>query len=110
MGAPYFDKVIGERIAQGEHLLHAASGYLADVRVQSEVLEGPAADVIVHLAETRQVDMIVMGAHGYGGFRSLLGSVSANVLRHAPCPVLFARQGPQTPALRERVASADMII
>jgi nucleotide-binding universal stress UspA family protein len=36
--------------------------------------------------------MVVLGARGLGGFKGLLlGSVSQQVVHHAPCPVLIVR-------------------
>jgi universal stress protein A len=58
-------------------------------RVETHLLEGPAAAMICATAEEKQFDQIVMGTHGRGGLRHLfLGSVAERVLRLAPCPVL----------------------
>ncbi len=44
---------------------------------------------IVQEAKDKGIDLIVMGTHGRSGIkRVLLGSVSQNVIGHAPCPVL----------------------
>jgi nucleotide-binding universal stress UspA family protein len=41
------------------------------------------------LAAARDADMLVVGSRGAGGFpRSLMGSVSSQVTRHAICPVV----------------------
>jgi nucleotide-binding universal stress UspA family protein len=48
-------------------------------------------DPATKLAEAAEegVDLLVLGSRGYGPLaRVLLGSVSRNVIRHAPCPVL----------------------
>lgn len=46
----------------------------------------PAGELIKAGADT---DLLVVGARGSGGFtRLLLGSVSAQVTHHAPCPVV----------------------
>jgi nucleotide-binding universal stress UspA family protein len=51
-----------------------------------------AADAIVTVAERRDVCAIVIGSRGLRGLKSkLLGSTSAHVLHHAPCPVLVVR-------------------
>lgn len=48
-----------------------------------------AAATIVGHARLADIDLIVMGTHGRRGFRSLLiGSVTEEVVRTAPCPVL----------------------
>ncbi len=41
-------------------------------------------------------DLLVVGARGLGGFRSLLlGSVSQQCSHHAPCPIAIVRTGPE---------------
>lgn len=50
------------------------------------VVGGPAAGL---LDAAKGADLVVVGRRGLGGFgRLLLGSVSENVARHAPCPVV----------------------
>jgi nucleotide-binding universal stress UspA family protein len=52
---------------------------------------GPA-QVIVRYAGSANIDLIVMGTHGRGGWSHLLmGSVAEKVVRTAPCPVLTVR-------------------
>jgi len=49
-------------------------------------------EAIVNLAESRAVDLIVIGTRGRTGFKKLLmGSVSSGVINHAQCPVLVVR-------------------
>jgi nucleotide-binding universal stress UspA family protein len=44
---------------------------------------------IVALAKELQADLIVMGCRGHRGIRRTIeGSISYAVIRHAPCPVL----------------------
>lgn len=52
----------------------------------------PAAEVIIDYAKANEVDFIVMGTHGRRGARRLLlGSVTEEVIRRSPCPVLTMR-------------------
>ena len=47
---------------------------------------------IVALADELRADLIVMGCRGHRGVRRAIeGSISAGVIRHAPCPVLVVR-------------------
>lgn len=58
-------------------------------RVECVVREGNAAREILDEARSLPADMVVMGTHGRGGFaRFFLGSVTEQVMRKAPCPVL----------------------
>ena len=67
----------------------AESDASADVRVEYEIVEGPAAPGILDCASAQRTDLIVMGTHGRSGFeRLMLGSVTERVLRKASCPVL----------------------
>ena len=53
---------------------------------------GSPAEEIVQLAEEESVGLIVMGTHGWTGFRHLIvGSTAENVVRTASCPVLTVR-------------------
>ncbi|MEQ1773526.1 MAG: universal stress protein [Burkholderiales bacterium] len=47
---------------------------------------------IINTARENNCDLIVMGSHGYGGFRQLLlGSQTTQVLAHSKIPVLVYR-------------------
>ena len=65
---------------------------VGDRTVHVEVLDGRPATEIVTDAERWGADLIVVGARGLSTARRLLiGSVSSEVVDHAPCPVLVAR-------------------
>lgn len=49
---------------------------------------------VVQLAESENVDLIIVGTHGRGAIaHMLLGSVAEKIVRKAPCPVLTVREG-----------------
>jgi nucleotide-binding universal stress UspA family protein len=79
-----------------EHVKKAA----IEAGVECEVVHtaGSIAEKICGLAESREAEIIVVGAHGWGSVRRLLhGSVSSAVLHDAPCPVLVVRGQDELP-------------
>jgi universal stress protein A len=61
--------------------------------VASAVRPGLAAFEIVEAAKELDVDLIVIGTHGYTGWKHFaIGSTAERVVRAAPCPVLVVRE------------------
>ena len=59
-----------------------------DVTIEARVVTGSAPDALLRAA--REGDLLVVGSRGLGGFKGLLlGSVSQQVVHHAPCPVVI---------------------
>jgi nucleotide-binding universal stress UspA family protein len=91
----------------------AVDGQLADAAatlgspsrvVEARRFHGRPASVIVEQAARFRADLVVVGSRGLGPIRSmLLGSVSAEVVDHAPCPVLVVR----TPAVGSIMLAVD---
>lgn len=64
----------------------------SDIVIEPVLIRGRAASVIVDEARAMGADLIVVGHRGHGRWESmLLGSVSSEVVDHASCPVLVAR-------------------
>jgi nucleotide-binding universal stress UspA family protein len=82
-----------EKAVHDELTAHvAAAGLDPSVRVTCHVVHKPPAQGLMTAAEG--ANLLVMGARGRGGFRGLLlGSVSDQLVHHAPCPVTVVRTG-----------------
>jgi universal stress protein A len=62
----------------------------AGIQCESATLVGRADQEIVERARSTAADLIVMGTHGRSGLaHAILGSNTARVVQHAPCPVLI---------------------
>jgi nucleotide-binding universal stress UspA family protein len=63
-------------------------------RTEAAILRGRPGSTIIDDARDFAADLVMVGSRGHGPIASLvLGSVSAEVVDHAPCPVLVARRG-----------------
>lgn len=73
-----------------------ASIDLDNTTVHTEVLidytHRNAGGAIVEYASEKNIDLILIGSHGLGGFKgSILGSVSNKVVQLSECPVLLVK-------------------
>jgi nucleotide-binding universal stress UspA family protein len=99
MGRPGWQQMVDAEHTRGGELLEDAVRQLpASVDYSTELLEGPAADAIVGVADARHADAIVVGSRGLGRVRAVLGSVSHDVLHLADCPVVVV---PERAAFKE---------
>ena len=64
----------------------------ANVRAERRLEQGDAVAEILRVAQEVNADLVVMGTHGRTGLgRLLMGSVTEQVVRRAPCPVLTVK-------------------
>jgi nucleotide-binding universal stress UspA family protein len=103
MASPETDPLLDEgRRAQVADVVAELSGTGHDV--DGIVLRGRTATVLVEHAASFAADLVITGSRGHGTVTSLLlGSVSAELVETAPCPVLVAR----TPEARTIVVAVD---
>lgn len=81
-------------LEEGNEILDSATATAADYgrTVETEMIEGNAAKLIISYAEANDIDHVVMGSTGRSGVsRLLLGSVAESVTRRAPCSVTIVR-------------------
>jgi nucleotide-binding universal stress UspA family protein len=64
-----------------------ADGFDVELKVANGTSDTP--ELIAHAAAEVDADLIVLGTHGHGGFKSaVLGSVARGLLHRSSCPVL----------------------
>lgn len=67
--------------------LEEGASAVGDTKVESELKFGEPALVLAQ--EGGELDLLVLGSRSYGPVRrALVGGVSAEVMRSAPCPVM----------------------
>ena len=77
---------------EGEKVVAKVREMAGGMKIETHVLSGKPAPVIVEFAEKNTVDLIVVGYQGKSGLdRLLLGSVSERVIRLADCMVLVVK-------------------
>jgi nucleotide-binding universal stress UspA family protein len=92
LGYPNYDRVLHDHQDRGRAVIDGLA--LGDDAVlgtdwEAELVEGPAADAILRVAEARGADEIVVGSRARGRLASAaLGSVSHDVLHAARVPVV----------------------
>jgi nucleotide-binding universal stress UspA family protein len=94
MGEPYMQEAVTARLSFSYRVLEQAAAAIGEIpcQLKQEVLEGPPAEAILAVADTRSVDLIVMGTRGLGLLASIvIGSQSQKVIANAKCPVLLVR-------------------
>jgi nucleotide-binding universal stress UspA family protein len=119
-GAPAFDRQLYRMIeGEGRETLRklvwrvkVAGATVAEAHLRM----GAVADEIVGLADELEAGLVVVGSRGLGRItRTLAGSVSERVFRHAHCPVMVVRAKGSPPSRRgggrprmRRVPSPEM--
>jgi len=89
------ESFVGEIVSGAEQTMdNFLNENFQGVNVTGRVVSGYAAEEIINIAESEDVDMIVMGTHGRKGIdRILFGSVAEKVVKSAKCGVLTLRPG-----------------
>jgi len=86
---PSVTKAVLEDVSK--RVLEEASALGEGVQVRTHAVSGPAADVILRVAEEVGADVVVVGSKGMRGAKRLIGSVPNTVAHRAPCHVLIAK-------------------
>jgi nucleotide-binding universal stress UspA family protein len=91
------------------HAPQEAAAPVAEPRVQERCVVHPtAANGILSYTAEHDTNLIVMGTHGRSGLRRLvLGSVTEEVVRRAPVPVLTVGRGAKPP---ERLEGGRLLV
>ncbi len=97
-GSPNFDRVLSERRDHRRALLDAipltGNDELIDTEYETELIGGPPAQAIAGVARTSTRTRSSLGSRGLGSVRSLLGSVSHELLQIADRPVVVVPAEP----------------
>ncbi len=59
---------------------------------------GTPWQVVCNIAKEEDVDLVIIGSHGYSGLDRVIGTTAARVVNHADRPVLVVRPKPEKSA------------
>lgn len=117
--SPAFDEgdtVLQDRALAYRNQVHHAFSQLHDqlarngVTFHDVLVEGSAADEVIKIVRNTDADLVVSATHGYGFLRRMiLGSVSAELIRQAPCSVLCVPGSAQTLAAARARSAIDVL-
>lgn len=87
-----YEKIYGEQLKESfaDPAFTAATESIGGIAgsIEQQIVWGHPAEAICSYAKDKNADMIIIGSRGRSAFTELLlGSVSSQVLHHAPCPV-----------------------
>lgn len=84
---------------------------LPEARVERVLAQGDPATEIMNCVDEHDVDLIVMGTHGYGALQGwILGSVTAKLLHRAVCPIWtnsLPQGTPDSPAISKILCAIE---
>ncbi len=87
-GGAAIREVLGQFYQQAGQDLGAAEISADEILVE----RGHPVEQIVRVAEEHNIDLIVMGRHGYGALKdALMGGVARGVMRHSSKPLLLVK-------------------
>jgi nucleotide-binding universal stress UspA family protein len=94
VGDPYYQCALSRELGVARKVVDDAARVAgaSGVEIDTEILEGHAADRVVELARSLAVDLIIVGCRGRGGVTgAVLGSVSESIVHKADRPVLVVK-------------------
>ncbi|MFO0617493.1 MAG: universal stress protein [Polyangiaceae bacterium] len=75
-----------------ESLASLAASIPAGVEWTSQVVTGVPWDAIGWVAKSEDVDLVIIGAHGYGRIDRIIGTTASRVVNHADRSILVVRE------------------
>ena len=103
----YLKAEVAKFLGHAKRAKEEATTMLKSLRLKGRVVteRGPVASTIVNAAK-RGIQLLAVGSRGLDALdRFMLGSISTQVIHHAPCSVLVVREAPRT--LRRIVLAID---
>lgn len=93
LGTELYEEAVAQAITHGEDVLEEAAALVdEEISVETDLLEGPPADAILRVVESRDADLVVIGSRGLGEIAAMaLGSVGHKLIQHSQVPVLIVK-------------------